>query len=391
VGWTDIFGTSGEDFGFAISAGQTGVYVVGYTDGSFNSQSNPGGDSAFVRRYKANGSLVWTRIFGSNAGDVALAASTDATGAYVAGYTAGAFGGQSNPGGDSAFVRRYNANGSTAWTSIFGSSAGEQARGIAADSNGAYVAGYTFGAFGGETNPGSASAFLRRYNANGTVAWTRIFGSAVGDAANAVALDGAGGAYVAGSTDGAFGGQSNPGGGSAFVQRYDSTGTLMWTRIFGSNDSDDGYAVAANSSAVFVGGVTDGSFGGQSPTGAASSFVRKYSATGSPVWLRIFGSPSNDVLWAVDTDDEQGVYVAGASEGSFGGQTNPGDYSPYVRHYSDVGGVISTRIFGSGDEDLGQGVAYYRTALYVTGWTWGTFNNQANPGGRSAFAIRMAP
>ena len=84
--WTRQFGTVAGDAVEGIVAGSTGVYVVGYTIGGGIS-----GDStdAFVRRYDASGNMLWMRRFGTPRNDFAEAITADTTGVYVAGSTSG--------------------------------------------------------------------------------------------------------------------------------------------------------------------------------------------------------------------------------------------------------------------------------------------------------------
>jgi len=98
------------------------------------------------------------------------------------------------------------------WTRIWGSTSYDYGNGVAVDPAGnSYVAGYTPGAFDGQTNAGENDLCLTKYNADGTKQWTRIWGSTAGDYGYGVAVDPAGNSYVAGYTDGAFDGQTNAG------------------------------------------------------------------------------------------------------------------------------------------------------------------------------------
>ena len=49
--------------------------------------------------------------------------------------------------------------------------------GVAADESGVYVAGQTMGALSGQTSDSNGNAFVRKYDLQGNLAWTRLFGS----------------------------------------------------------------------------------------------------------------------------------------------------------------------------------------------------------------------
>src|SRR5712691_3634240 len=74
--------------------------------------------------------------FGSRAYDEAWGVTVDASGGYAVGYTLGAFQGQHARGGRDAFVRKYDANGKVVWTRQFGTSADDSAYQVAADNSG---------------------------------------------------------------------------------------------------------------------------------------------------------------------------------------------------------------------------------------------------------------
>jgi hypothetical protein len=78
----------------------------------------------------------------------------------------------------------------------------------------------------------------RREPASAQGIWSRQFGSPAHDAATSVAVDAVGDTYVAGWTSGALPGQVFAGGPrDAFIRRYDTDGNVAWTRQFGTPQS----------------------------------------------------------------------------------------------------------------------------------------------------------
>jgi electron transfer flavoprotein alpha/beta subunit len=210
-----------------------------------------------------------------------------------------------------------------AWTRIFGSSAGDGAYALTTGLDSAiYVAGYTGGSFDGQMTSGSGDAFLTKYDANGTKAWTRLFGSSSDDSAPALTTGVDGAIYVAGYTTGSFDGQTSSGGQDAFLTKYDANGTKAWTRLFGSSSGDEAFALTTGvDGAIYVAGLTSGSFNGQTYSGGVyDAFLTKYDANGTKVWTRLLGSSSNDSAYALTTGVDGAIYVAGRTEGSFDGQ-----------------------------------------------------------------------
>jgi hypothetical protein len=163
--WTRQFGTPSYDEGLGIAGDATGIYVSGEVQASLSGQPYAGGMDEYVRKYDRDGNVLWTREFGSPADErVGGAGGTtaDGTGVYVVGFTGGTLPGQVSAGGQDVFVRKYDPNGNDQWTRQFGTPAEDSAFGIAADSTGIYVAGYTDGTLPGQVSAGGRDAFVAK-------------------------------------------------------------------------------------------------------------------------------------------------------------------------------------------------------------------------------------
>ena len=79
---------------------------------------------------------------------------------------------------------------------------------------------------------------MRKYDSAGNLVFTRQTGTDYHDEAFGIGVDSSGNIYVGGITSGAFPGhQAQPGGTYAFVQKYDASGNVSWTRQFGAGAS----------------------------------------------------------------------------------------------------------------------------------------------------------
>jgi hypothetical protein len=387
IEWVRQSGTNLTDGVGGISVDSTGVYVAGHTFGTFPGQTSAGFIDGLVRKYDANGTELWTRQFGTSFADNLLGISVDSTGVYVAGYTQGTFPGQTSAGSADAFVRKYDANGNVIWTRQFGTSSADGIFGISVDSTGIYVAGQTLGTFPGQTSAGSADAFVRKYDANGTELWTRQFGTSFEDRPYGISVDSTG-VYVAGYTYGTFPGQTSAGFVDGFVRKYDANGTELWTRQFGTSSEDFLFGISVDSTGVYVAGWTVGTFPGQTSAGFIDGFVRKYDANGTELWTRQFGTSSDDRLFRISVDST-GVYVAGWTTGTFPGQTSAGDYDAFVRKYGANGTELWTCQFGTSFEDNLLGISVDSTGVYVAGHTFGTFPGQTSAGLQDIFVAKL--
>ena len=379
--WTRQFGTSTSDQASSISVNSSGVYVVGWTRGDLGGLGNAGSDDGFLRKYDFSGTDLWTRQFGTSSRDQPTGVSVDSSGVHVAGSTQGSLGG-TNAGGWDTFVFKYDSAGTNLLTSQFGTSSNDFANGVSSDSSGAYVAGSTRGSLGG-TNAGGSDAFVRKYDSGGTDLWTKQFGSSLSDDALGIAVDSSG-AYVAGQTGGTLPGQTSAGRTDAFVRKYDSGGNELWTRQFGSlGPVFDNAASVDVGDGVYVVGVA-GILPGQVGFGETDVYVRKYDRSGNELWTRQFGTSSFDSANGVSADSS-GVYVAGLTRGTLPGQTSAGSGDAFVRKYDFDGTELWTRQFGSSAYDEANGISADSSGVYVTGRTAGRLPGQSKTSVEDAF------
>jgi hypothetical protein len=321
------------DFARAVAVDQAGdAYVVGETHGTLPGQSSAGGYDAFVRKYDPAGNELWTRQFGG-AGEGAWGVALDAAGnAHVVGTTRAALPQQSPAGSFDAFVRKYDAAGNEVWTRQFGSEGGEGARGVALTPTGnILVVGSTDGVLPGRTTAGGFDAYVRQYNPAGDELWTQQFGTEADDYGVGVAVGPSGHVSVVGSTDLALPGQNSAGGTDAFLRQFDLTGAALWTRQFGSDTSDDAWGVAIDADGHgYVVGSTERTLSGQRSAGRSDSYLRKYDTGGRDLWTRQFGSRDTDLALSVSVDAAGRPRIVGSTRGTLPGQRSAGDRDAFV-------------------------------------------------------------
>jgi hypothetical protein len=389
--WVRQFGTTRPDRALAVAKGPTGVYVTGNTFGVFPGQNSAGASDvdAFVSRYDELGNALWTRQFGSTtvAEDHGTGVATDQTGVYVVGWTYGALASQTSTGNSDAFIRKYDSNGNVLWTRQFGTIAVDEALGVAADGTGVYVVGATEGDLitSGQPQLGR-DAFIRRYDANGTVVWTRQFGTGNNETAFAVTTD-ATGIYVAGTTDGAL---AEPQGNlDGFLRKYDTGGNVVWTRQLGTVDVDSVFAVSAGALAVYVAGSTTGTFPGYTHgAGLYDGFVMKFNVSGTQQWVRQIGSASDVSVFGLAVSASSVITVGSAGDTL---TAKPYTGSAFIRSYDLDGGLQETTQFGNGANDVANGIATDATGAYVAGDKSGDALDQIPVGDLDAFVLTFTP
>lgn len=333
---------------------------------------------------------------GTVATDSARAVAVDGSGnVYLAGSTLGGLDGNLNLGGEDLFLGKYDATGVRQWTRQVGSAASDSANAVAVDGAGnIYLAGSTLGLLPG---PGNSSAggedlFLLKYDSAGVLLWSRQFGSVGSDVALGVAVDGGGNIYLAGSTLGTLPGvgNSNAGGEDLFLLKYDGSGLLQWTRQFGSVGADRAFAVAVGSSGdIFLAGSTLGALPGNANLGGSDNFLVAYTADGSRQWIRQFGSVAFDAAQALATDGVGGIYLGGVTSGSLDGNANAGGSDLLVAKYDRSGTRLWSRQLGSVGSDAVMGLgAEGQGGAYLTGSTSGGLDGNLSSGGEDLVVVK---
>jgi hypothetical protein len=344
--WTREFGTPRTEWSVGVSAnGQGNVFITGFTLGSLISP-NAGGLDAFVRKYDANGAEIWTRQLGSMSTDQSWGLSADGFGSvYISGHTTGDLAG-SRVGLVDAFLAKYDAAGAVAWTRQLGVlGIGTRSTGVSADMLGnVFISGVTSGSLASQS-AGDNDAFVSKYDSSGSLIWTRQLGSSANEWSQGVSADSIGNVYISGFTLGDLGGP-NAGGTDAFLSKFDSAGTLLWSRQLGTPLNEDRVKVSADSLGnVFISGYTLGDLG-DSNAGINDAFISKYDANGDLQWTRQLGTAQSDFSEGVAADGLGNVYISGMTAGDLVG-TNAGATDAFVTKYDGAGVLQWTRQFGS--------------------------------------------
>jgi len=343
---------TGEHFSVAADAGGN-AYVAGETTGALDG-TNAGGVDAFVRKYDATGTVDWTRQIGTDTSEAHPVVAVDANGnIVVAGETVGELEGTNASGDWDAFIRSYNTGGTPLSTRQFGANVFRDfVREVSFDASGnTVVAGFRQDVIGVDT----ANTAFKCIVDSGSE--TRTDGvPLLTNGSWAATADVDGNFYFAGYTSGTDLDGVGAGGGDAFVNKVDSSGALVWTRQFGTSGSDLVYAIGTDADGnVFVAGSTAGDIDDDSATEGAV-YVRMYDALGDPVWTRQFGTPEGERVYGLYVDDDGNVLVAGTTYGgALEGESAGGD-DAFVRMYDQAGDVIWTQQFGTSGHEAAQSV-----------------------------------
>lgn len=246
-----------------------------------------------------------------------------------------------------------------------------------------YITGQTSGAFSGQNNRGGNDVFLSKHDNKNNLVWTRQFGTTGDDISKAIAVNPEY-IYVIGSTTGIFDSQSGKGGIDAFLTKFDSEGTQLWIRQFGSASNDYAYDVSTDDSGIYITGYTYGELSGEKKLGDADAFLAKYNPEGDLLWLKQFGSDNSDYGSGVSVS-ESSIYITGTTYGTLPGMDSIGVSDAFIAKYNEEGDQIWVKQFGTSDSEYANGISVDHNGVYITGVTFGAFSGYSNIGGIDAF------
>lgn len=344
--WTKQWGVTGALSSLnSIALDNSGnIFVGGLTDGDLSGDGLNGVSDAYVAMLDNEGTLVWDLQLGDSthhAGTATVNAVTvDTLGnVYFAGDFTDRFMGQAALGPKAAFMISRNSDGTARWnTSLPFSGATTTANGIAwcDTTNKIYVVGASHQIFPGGIATSEAAYILSMTDAGVSENILSLTTTSLSFGLD-VAVSGSGDIYVAGVSVGDINGVTVPSStsGSAFLVKYDSSLSDIWTAFVGQGavpgpdvasifrriilDADENIIAAGTATGEITGhnSVSDGAF--------EDVLVAKFSAAGSLLWSEQYGTSTqaiNSVGVAVGTSGNP--FVSGVTLGDFDGNTAVG-------------------------------------------------------------------
>lgn len=258
---------------------------------------------------------------------------------------------------------------------------------------------------GSTTDADPQSPIANQQSSTSDLLYSTLLGGWSVDDGLAIAVDGSGSAYVAGSTlswdfpttSGAFETTYSHGGHDAFVAKLNPAGSgLVYATFLGGSKDEcnyGGYPFVLCSLAVdehgnaYIAGLTlsadfpttPGAFS-RTPGGGQDIFVTRLNASGTAlVYSTFLGGTRNEYGYAIAVDEDKNAYVTGATA-SLDFPTTPDAYDTTTTGSSDAfivklnpaGSALRYATFLGGDDDLDSGRAIALDEswnVYVTGVT----------------------
>ena len=460
LSYSSYLGGSGAEQGMGVAVdGGGNIYMVGQTasaDFPLAAKSTTDTD-AFVAKFNSAGVLQSAVSLGGIGKDRGFGIAVDNlnSAVYIVGDTdssdfptktaeQAAKGGGSTDVDADAFVAKFNsADLSLAYSTYLGGSDSEEALGVAVDGAGnAYVAGatlsddfpFTASAYQTARNSGGvckdatntntipcSDAFVAKYDSSGAKLYATFLGGSYQDAANAIAVSGAGVAYVTGVTySGNFPGivpgkslqsVNNGGAGDVFIAKLSADGSQVnYATYLGGDSWDQGQAIAVDGSGnIYAAGATNSNvitgvafpltnplqliYGG----GSYDAFVIKLipNATDPTIYSMQYstylGGSDKDIAFGIAGDNAGNAYVVGETMSTdfpvatslqsswFGGGSNQwGD--AFITKIGTSGLLAWSTYLGDGDDDWANSVTVDGNGgIYVAGSSFSSNFPMVNP------------
>jgi hypothetical protein len=321
------FGGPDEDHGNFVQQTTDGGYIItGWTRsfGDINAD-------LWLIKTDSVGNMVWNRTFGGTDTDWGNCIQQTNDGGYILSGFTKSFG----AGDYDVWLIKTDNTGNMLWNRTFGGTAGDYGYCVQQTTDDGYIiTGYTYSFGAGDVN-----VWLIKTDSTGNMTWNTTF----------VGTQVSGGFFVQQTTDGGYiitgiTDSIDPENGDFWLIKTDSTGNMVWNKIFGGTNDDWAKCVHQTSdSGYIITGLTR-SFG----AGESDVWLIKTDSTGNMLWNRTFGG--------VDSED-----------------------SNCVRQTSDGGYIITggTWSFGAGESDVWL-IKTDSTGNEMGNWTFGGFNYESS-------------
>ncbi len=271
--WSKQIGSVGDDELSHAAVDKSGnIYATGFIE------VNGKNKDVLVIKLDGDGNIVWQKQFGTDSTDIGGNIIVDTDGdIFITGTTKGVMGNNSK-GQDDCFILHLDNDGNQLNVLQFGTSGNEGGYGITIGKNSnIYICGATDGNMASE-NSGKLDLFWGIFSQELKQLDIRQFGTKEGDYAVEIKTDSKNNIYIAGGTAGNTVKQQE-GNSDAFLQQWNESGEIAWTKQFGTSNWDGIHSIAIiEGKGIIVSGCYDYPL--------CKSFVKMYDEQGTLIWKK---------------------------------------------------------------------------------------------------------
>ncbi|MEL6820129.1 MAG: T9SS type A sorting domain-containing protein [Calditrichota bacterium] len=218
----------------------------------------------------------------------------------------------------------------TLWTGLYGGANEDYARAVVQTSDGGFAVTGDFGRVSGE--PDSGDVWLLKVSPSGNEQWSKSYGGNKLDRGYALVQLPDDGFLVAGETSSRGNGLND-----LWVLRTNSSGDTLWTRTYGGAGTEFAEDLKLTSDGGFTLLSATRSFG----AGGLDCWLLRCDANGDTLWTKSYGGTANDFITSVEVTSDGGYAIIGSTF-SFG---EPGQPDMWLVRTDANGDTLWTTIY----------------------------------------------
>ncbi len=177
----------------------------------------------------------------------------------------------------------------------------------------------------------------------------------------------------------------------AFIMKFDSITTLLWTTFYGGINSEWANSIAINSEEFFyVAGfsgsgdlpmVTGSGFNQSANAGLSDAFILKFDSEGIIQWSTFYGGELNDVARSIAVDNQDNIVIIGTTKSHFFPTFQGGGYiqdeygggfnDAFLIKFNSNEELIWATYYGGSGYDYANSIAFNNNnEMYIVGETY---------------------
>ncbi len=211
-------------------------------------------------------------------------------------------------GSSDIYFMRTDQNGDTLFTRIYGSADNEASKSMTTTRDGGYIiCGKSSAFISGQL---VITAFLVRIDSTGNLLWSKLYGDSLFQEAQSVVETADSGFIVCGSRDFTSNGNYD-----ILLFKTDISGNIQWSKTYGGNKGEGSYAVHLNEDGTYVlSGYTNSMGIGHRGDDSTNIFLMKTDAWGDTLWTRTYGDSLQEEAFLSEKTLDGGFILSGFSD-----------------------------------------------------------------------------
>ena len=382
IQWAKCYGGSGHDAPISVCQTSDGGYIMGGESSSTDGQvtGNHGSLDCWVVKTDSLGNLQWEKSYGGAGDDIINQLAIDVNGGYIIVAETNSSGGDviGNHGGWDGWVIKINDTGGIVWDSVMGSTATDFFTGVSNTPDSGYLVVGSSGAANGNVpfNFGGTDAWIIKLSRTGAIIWNKVFGGPNTDQGIHIANTIDNGYLISSYTEGGGTITGYHGNGDAWLLKLNDTGGLQWNKCYGGTGNEGALCVVQKSNGNYIVGSWSNSDDGQvtGNHGDYDYWVFSTDDTGRLVWEKSYGGSGFDDFGSLCLTFDSNIIMAGMALNLDGdvtsSHTTTGGGDYWVLKTNDTGKIIWENTFGGSAGDTAFNVIQTTDSGYaVAGYT----------------------